>query len=117
MMQSLIGIISAIEANLIDSKTDLRFKDKSKFRTPDALIIHEQQIINDDRLLEACQREYNCVLSTPTPTYIPPEVLEEFAKYDVVVVNYDVATSTITLGTIPEFKNQRVYTDKYNTDS
>ena len=114
MMQSLIGVVSAIEANLIDSKTDLRFKDKSKFRTPDALIIHEQQIISDERLLEACQREYNCILSTPTPNYIPPEVLQEFEKYDAVVISYDVATSTITLGTIPEFKDQRVFSDKYN---
>ena len=113
MMQSLIGIVSANNAALIDSKTNLRFRDKSKFRAPDALIIHEQQIISDERLLEACQREYNCILETPTPGYIPKDILDIFEKYDVVVINYDVATSTVTLGTIPEFKDQQVFNDRF----
>lgn len=115
MIQSLVGIISAVDSALIDSKTELRFKDKSQFVTPEALIIHEQQIISDERLLEACQMSYNTILVTPKPRYIPAEILSLFESFDVVVLDYDVAESIITLGTIPEFKDVRnkIFIDAY----
>lgn len=115
MMQSLIGIISAVDSDMIDQKTSLRFRDKTKFRTPEALIIHEQQIISDERLLEACQREYNTILETPPIRYIPKEIIEMFTARDVVVLDYDVSNSVILLGTIPEFKHvkTRIYEDRY----
>jgi competence protein ComGA/protein transport protein HofB len=115
MIQSLIGIINAVDSSLIDQKTSLRFKDKSAFRTPEALIIHEQQVISDERLLEALQREYNTILVTPTVRYIPKDILEMFRQLPVVVLDYDVANSIITLGTIPEFKGvkDKLFSDQY----
>lgn len=115
MIQSLIGKISAVDANLIDQKTSLRFKDKTQFKTPESLIIHEQKIIPDDRLLEACQMEYNTILVTPDVRYIPKEILDMFEQFPVVVLDYDVAESIITLGTIPEFSSvkQKLFHDQY----
>ena len=83
MMQSLVGIISAIEMRMIEDKTSIRFKDKTLFKTPEALLIHEQNLLSADRLLEACQREYNMILSTPKTNYIPKEILQVFEKYNV----------------------------------
>lgn len=115
MIQSLIGIISSVDSAMIDQKTALRFKDKSAFRTPEALIIHEQQIISDERLLEALQREYNTVLVTPDIRYIPKDIINLFADYPVVVLDYDVANSVIVLGTIPEFADIRskIFSDHF----
>ena len=113
MMQSLVGIISAMEGRLIDEKTSIRFRDKTKFLTPDALIIHEQQLISDDRLLEACQREYNMILATPTVRYVPKEILAEFKKYEVIVIDYSASTGEITLGILPEYKDQVIISDFY----
>ena len=115
MMQSLIGIINAVDSDMVDKKTELRFKDKTQFRTPESLIIHEQQIISDERLLEACQREYNTVLVTPKVHYIPSDVAKVFEKFNVVVLDYDVANSIVTLGTIPEFEDvfKRIFVDQY----
>lgn len=115
MIQSLIGKISAVDSSMIDQKTKLRFKDSSKFVTPEALIIHEQQIIPDDRLLEACQQEYNTILVTPTVRYIPREIILLFEGLDIVVLDYDVAAGIITLGTIPEFRGikAKLFSDQY----
>lgn len=115
MMQSLIGIINAVDSDMIDQKTGLRFRDKTKFRTPEALIIHEQHIISDERLLEACQREYNIILETPPVRYIPKEIINMFDGKDVVVLDYDVSNSVISLGTIPEYKHvkTRIHIDGY----
>ena len=115
MMRSLAGIIPASDSDIVDKKTELRFKDKSKFRTPEALIIHEQKIINDDRLLEACQREYNTILVTPPVRYVPKEIIDMFSKYRIVVLDYDVASSIISIGTIPEFEEDfgKIFIDGY----
>ena len=108
MMQSLIGIISGVERDIVDKKTSLRFKDRNQFKTPEALIIHEQQIISDERLLEACQREYNTILYTPRVQYIPKDILQLFEQYDVIVIEYSKADGSVTLGMLPEFKDQMI---------
>lgn len=116
MIQSLVGTISAVDSAMIDSKTELRFKDRSQFVTPEALIIHEQQIVSDERLLEACQMSYNTVLVTPKVRYIPKDIIALFENLNVVVLDYDVAESIITLGTIPEFRDvkKKIFMDKYD---
>lgn len=116
MMQSLIGIISAVESDIVDSKTELRFKDKSQFRTPEALIIREQNLLEEDRLHDACEREYNTLLATPNIRYVSPEIVNKFANKNVVVLDYDVANSIIYVGTIPEFFNEakKIVIDGFN---
>lgn len=113
MMQSLIGIIPANDSALVQEKTLLRFKNASDFVTPEALIVYEQQLIPEERLFGACQMEYNTVLTEPDLRYVPRDILNEFKKYKVVVCNQDVETGTITLATIPEFKDQVILSDKY----
>lgn len=115
MMQSLIGIISATDSSMVDSKTSLRFKDKSKFVTPEALIIYEQHMLSDERLLDACQREYNRILEVPNVQYVPKDIVKIFEEYPVVVLDYDVSNNTILLGTIPEFATEckNIFNDKY----
>lgn len=110
-MQSLIGIISGVDTDIIEAKTSLRFRDRTKFKTPEALIIHEQKIISDERLLEACQREYNTILDTPRVQYIPKPILEQFEQYDVIVINYSQSDGSVTLGMLPEFKDQLIISD------
>lgn len=115
MIPSLIGKLSATDTDMVDEKTNLRFKNRSDFVTPEALIIHEQKLISDERLLEACQLSYNCILSTPTAHYIPQEILNKFEKFNVVVIDYDVSGGTIELGTIPEFKDvqNNLFSEQY----
>lgn len=114
MMQSLLGVIPATTADLVDKATQIRFKDASRYRTACALILHEQNLIDETRLLDACQREYNLVMITPKSRYISKEVLNEFQKYSVVVLDYNVSTNEITLGMMPEDRKQVISTDKYN---
>lgn len=115
-MQSLIGILSATDADMVDSKTKLRFKDASQFRTAEALIIHEQQLLSDERLHDACQREYNLILDDPFPRYVPDEILALFKGRNVAVVSYDVADNLLTICTIPEYfvEAKRLFIDGKN---
>lgn len=115
MLSSLIGKISATDMDMVDEKTNLRFKNRGDFVAPEALIIHEQKLVPDERLLEACQIAYNCVLEIPDVHYIPQEILNKFTNFNVVVLDYDVSGGVITLGTIPEFKEVQgtIFSDQY----
>lgn len=113
MMQSLVGVLSAIEARMVEDKTAIRFKDRTQFKTPEALIIAEQNLISPDRLLDACQREYNMILYTPNPSYIPREILDDFANYECVVCDYNASEGSVSLGILPEMFNQVILSDKY----
>lgn len=113
MMKSLVGIIPATVADTVDAKTKLRFKDASKYKMACSLIIHEQNIVDPERLLDACQREYNLAMVTPNTRFIPREVLEEFSNYAVVVLDYNIFDNEIVLGMMPEDRKQVIITDKY----
>ena len=113
MITSLIGTIPATTADMVDNKTKLRFVDRNQFKTPEALIIHEQQIISDDKLLDACCMEYNLVLYTPQSYYVPKDVLDDFEQYACVVINYDAREREVTLGIMPENKDQIILSDRY----
>lgn len=112
-MQSLIGILSAVDADLVRQKTQLRFKEPSKYKDAESLIIHEQHIISDERLLEACQREHNCILVTPKINYVPRELIIEFEGFNVIIIDYNVAESVLILGEMPIDSKQKIFSDKY----
>lgn len=106
MMKSLMGLINSVDASIVQKKTDLRFKCKFDFVTPEALICYEQKLLPPDRLFEAVQREYNMVLDCPKVNYVSRDFLQQFSKFKVIVIDYDVSGNAVTLGTIPEFKDE-----------
>lgn len=113
MMQSLLGRLSSTDMDLVNTKTSLRFKDQTKFKDAESLIIHEQHLISDERLLELCQQEHNIILSTPKVNYVPRELLEEFKNYNVIIIDYIVSKATVILGEMPGDATQKIFSDRY----
>ena len=113
MLRSLMGVISAIDAAEVDKKTRLRFVDYTQFKTPEALILHEQNIVSDERLLDACQMEYDLILEAPKANFVAKDIIQRYKPFRVVVIDYDITASTVTLGTIPEFREdfQKIFFD------
>ena len=70
-MKGLSGVLSASNLHLVKEATKLRFRDASQFTTPEALIVYEQNMLDDDKLLEICSAEYGTQLQTPTPNTFP----------------------------------------------
>lgn len=101
-MLNLAGLISASNQRLIESSTKLRFKDASRFTTPEALVVYEQRLLPEDELLQACNKEYKCTLETPEPSYVPPELANEFRGRQCVPILYDPREEKIYVGILPE---------------
>ncbi len=113
MMKSLTGLLSAFTINEIREKTAIKIDDVSKFKTPEALLIYEQGILDEYTLLMACREEYGLMLHTPKVSYVPPDIMEEFRKYHVVVISYDVKTNAVLLGVMPEYSQEVILSDRY----
>lgn len=101
-MKGLVGVLSANNLALVRESTRLRFCDPSHFKTPEALIVYEQNLLGDEQLLQICSDEYGEQLQTPEPHYIPKELVEEFRGRKCVPIRYDTRTETIYVGVLPE---------------
>lgn len=112
-MTGLTGVLSSTNLALVNQSTNLRFKDKSKFKTPEALIVYEQHMLEPEQLLEICSKEYGIQLEAPQPSYIPKDIVSKFRDYDCVPIRYDTREEKIYVGVLPEM--QRYIPDVNNT--
>ena len=115
-MRTLLGVLKASDLDAVNEKTRLRFRDMNEFRTPEALIVHEQGMLPDEKLLELCCEEYNIKLECPQRSYIPKEMLQKFYDKFCVPIHYSVATGTVTVGVLPERSTTPIIVDNYNVE-
>lgn len=103
-MRSLQGLLTASELQHVREKTKLMFRFPEEFKTPEAVIVHEQNLLSDEKLLEACCEEYGTQLTTPRREYIPRAMIDKFKGMNCVPLKYSASTSTMFVGVVPELK-------------
>ena len=101
-MKSLNGVLSGADLETVVDSTRIRYKDSSNFVTPEALIIHEQRLLEDGVLLQACIDEYHKQLVIPNTSYVPQDVIDHFRDTDYVPLHFSTRDSSLTVGVIPE---------------
>lgn len=108
-MRSLQGQLNAADLQNVREKTRLQFVDNGKqFVTPEALVVHQQNILPDDVLLELCKEEYQSGdLHVPRREYIPRDMLDKFRGMNCAPIKYSAATNTMTVGVLPELSRIR----------
>lgn len=108
-MRSLQGQLNAADLQNVREKTRLQFVDNGKqFVTPEALVVHQQNILPDDVLLELCKEEYQSGdLHVPRREYIPRDMLDKFRGMNCVPIKYSASTNTMTVGVLPELSRIR----------
>lgn len=115
-MIELQGYLSSTNLQNVRDKTKLRFKDMSKFVTPEAVIAYEQRMLDEDKLLEACCREYKKKLVTPRREYISRDMIEQFRNTNSVPIRYSAASNTMTVGVLPELEPDFSHIMKMSVD-
>ena len=108
-MRSLQGQLNAADLQNVREKTRLQFVDGGKqFVTPEALVVHQQNILPDDVLLGLCKEEYQSDdLQVPRREYIPRDMLDKFRGTNCVPIKYSASTNTMTVGVLPELSRVR----------
>lgn len=101
-MISLQGQLSGSDLQTVREKTRLLFVDADKFKTPEAVIIHDQQMLPDDKLLELCSEEYGVRLQIPKREYIPRAMLDMFKGTNCIPIKYTASSNTMEVGVLPE---------------
>lgn len=103
-MHGLSGVLPATKLDLVKRLTSLRFDNPLSFKTPEALIIYEQHMMEEEKLLAMCSKEYGVELSTPSYAYIPKELTDEFRGKSCVPIRYDTRNKVIYVGILPELE-------------
>ena len=101
-MRSLQGLLKSNELSSVRDKTRLMFRNADEFRTPEAVVVHEQNLISDEELLKACSEEYNKQLCTPRREYIPRDIVDKFKGLDCVPLFYNSSSGVMTVAVLPE---------------
>lgn len=101
-MLSLQGRLVSSDLTLVREKTKILFRDYDSFKTPEAVVIHEQNILSDEELLEACCEEYGFRVKTPRREYIPKAMVDMFRGTGTVPIRYMASTNTMFVGVLPE---------------
>lgn len=104
-MKSLQGYLRTTDLQIVREKTKLIFRDYTQFITPEAYIVHEQNLLADDELLRVCCEECKEELQTPKKEYIPHAMLEKFRGTNCVPIKYSAQTNTMTVGVLPELRS------------
>lgn len=103
-MISLQGLLTATELQNVRDKTKLIFADSSLFKTAESVVVHEQNMLSDEQLLQACRDEYGVKLFTPRREYIPRAVLDKVKGMNVVPISYNAAAGVMDVGIIPDLQ-------------
>lgn len=103
-MISLQGLLTATELQNVRDKTKLIFADSSLFKTAESVVVHEQNMLSDEQLLQACSDEYGVKLFTPRREYIPRAVLDKVKGMNVVPISYSAAAGVMDVGIIPDLQ-------------
>ena len=104
-MLNLDGILSIDKVRDIAEYTDLRFEDRMKLTTPEALALHELRFLPDEEIKRLCEIQYGCKLVEPLNSYVPEKVLSFYQETGCVPVAYHPMIRSITVVYVPELKH------------
>lgn len=115
-MNKLLGVLRASDIDAVKEKTGLRFQEASKFKTPEALILYEQNMLDEIVIKNMCEEEYGCKLETPQQTYIPRDIINSMYGKNCVPISYRVGTNTLVVGVLPEFNGDYIESGNMNIE-
>lgn len=101
-MLNLNGLVSVEVMAEIERYTDLRLRDKRKYRCAQALALYEQRILPNDLIFELCEKEMGQDLYVPATSYIPTDIVRHFHGMDIVPVAYSPLRRVITCVSLVE---------------
>lgn len=112
-MFNLNGILPVELIHEVDSYTDLRLKDKYKYKCAEALALYEQKLMPEEDLFKLCEETVGEKLSDPVPSYVPEDIIMDFAGTGLVPVSYSPMSQLVTCVTMPEINTTYVTKGTY----
>lgn len=95
-MLNLNGIVPVDVIHEISDYTNLRLRDKDKYKCAEALALYEQRIIPNDEIYSICEKALEDDLFIPATSYIPDNIIQHFHGSDVVPVSFSPMRGVIT---------------------
>lgn len=102
-MLNLSGLLGVQSIKAINSMVDTRFKDKSIFRTPESVILYEQNYLDREELLRLCNEVYDEELTEPVGTFIPESIVRTFRGTMCVPIKYLSSSRSVYALYVPEY--------------
>lgn len=121
-MMNLQTVLSASDQERVSRLTKLRFDVNVDLKTPEALILWEQRMLDSTIITRLCVETYR-MLGLPTnlqqlsPSYIPAGILNKFIGFDCVPIRYNVSMDAVIVGILPERPVKPIIVDNMNVST
>lgn len=107
-MKEYYPLVSSEDRTLIESMTNIRFKDKDEFRTPETLILYEQGYMSEEQLLAMCKIHYSKKLETPRISNVTKDMLKHFKGSYLLPYRIDTVSRELHVMVVPEKYSENV---------
>ena len=107
-MLNLHGVIDISKMYDINEYTAVRFKDHRLLKTPEALALYEQKLLDKATIKSLCEQVYGYKLFEPINTYVPDSIIAAFSDSNVVPVSYMPMQCKIVAVYVPELERREV---------
>lgn len=108
-MLNLSGLLDVQSIRTIDNMVLTRFKDSSKFRTPESVILYEQGYLSKEKLLELCNEQYPEIkLTEPGSSFVPKDILTLFEGSKAIPIRYSSLKKEIEVIYVPEYESEKI---------
>lgn len=101
-MLNLNGIVSVETIHELDTYTNLRLRDKNKYKCAEALALYEQRILDNETIFSLCESTMQEDLYIPAMSYVPDDIIRHFHGSDVVPVSFSPMRNVVTCVALPE---------------
>lgn len=115
-MLNLNGVISVETIHELESYTELRLRDKSKYNTAEALGMYEQRLLPNEEIFALCEEASGVDLYTPVPSFIPTDIIRHFHGSEVVPVSFSPMRGVVTCVALPEIGKRYPVLNSYTVD-
>ncbi len=115
-MLDINGIVPVDIIMELDAYTQLRFRDRFKYKCAEALGMYEQRLLPNDEILKLCEREMGMELQIAIPSYIPDDIIMKFLGSPVVPVSFSPLRGVVTCLSLPELGRETPYLPEYEIE-
>lgn len=107
MMNNLSRVLDSAKIEEIKDLIDIRFKEPKDFKTPEAMILYEERLVDSDTIIKLCEEIYNTKLYTPAIEYLPRDVIEFYENTNCIPYKIDHSNMNLYVMVLPEHKSNR----------
>lgn len=113
-MLNLAGVLNTQSVRSVHDIVNTKFKDPSIFKTPESVVLFEQNYLDRETLLRLCNEQYpDITLLEPVGNFIPKDIIDRYRGTNDVPIRFIPSKKEVEVLYVPEYQSKSVDVSMY----